>query len=115
MPTITAVNTASIALGASVSGAVQLNGQALRSIAMPSGWDAAVLTFQASEDGANWLDLYDENGAVVTLQTAAARRLKLPHGLIDSINWLRVRSGTPGATVTQTVQRDLVLISRAYV
>lgn len=115
--------TASIASGASLSGAIDFgnaNGSPegpalgrLTAILMPATWDAANLTFQVSNDGVNFQNLYDDGGNEVTVTTAQGRN----HGLRFDLcrvfrrwRWLKVRSGTSGAAVNQTADRSIVLL-----
>lgn len=104
--------TATIPNGGSLSGAIDLGGTALVGIQMPSGWDAAALTFQASADGITFAELYDAAGNVRSLTTAASHSLYLVPSEWLGIRYLKVRSGTSGSPVNQTADRALTLISR---
>lgn len=101
--------TASIANGASLSGAVDSSAGRLARIDMPASWTAANLTFQISSDNATWLNLYDALGAEYTVQAAASRGLIVP--LIDFLGarYIKIRSGTAAAAVNQGADRVLTL------
>jgi effector-binding domain-containing protein len=101
--------TATIAISTSLSGAVDLGGRKLVAIVMPSGWDAAGLTFQASPDGVTYYNVYDgatERGLTV----AASYYSALAIGDWVGIRWLKIRSGTAGSAVNQTAERTLTLV-----
>jgi hypothetical protein len=106
-----------ISNGASVASApYALNGEHLVGIVMPATWDAAVLTFQASMDGTNFANAYDNNGNEITVQAAASRWIEIPPGLLAAAKGIKVRSGTSGTPVTQTSagNRALTMIARRY-
>lgn len=101
--------TATIANGASLSGAVDLGRAVLSAVIMPAGWTAADLTFQVSADNATFVDLYDGNVERVVTGPAASRALNL------SLDWsayryVKVRSGTAAAAVNQGASRALTLV-----
>jgi hypothetical protein len=101
---------ATIAAGATgLSGAVDLGYSALTGIVMPGTWVAASLTFQASADGTNYFNLYD-NGTEVSLTVAADRFIQIDPAKWRGIRYLKVRSGAAGAAVNQTATRVLTLV-----
>jgi hypothetical protein len=99
---------ATIANGASLSGAVAMGPLTLVGISMPATWTAAVLTFQVSPDGGTtWQELYDDSGSEVTFQAAGGRYISIqnyPSYLWRGINMVKVRSGTSAAPVNQGQQ-----------
>jgi len=104
---------ATIANGASLSAGINISRANLIGIIMPAAWTAAALTFQASIDGDNFFDLYDQAGNEVNLPTAASRYV----GGLDALNfgcfnYLKVRSGTTGTPVNQGASRELTLVLR---
>lgn len=104
--------TVTIANAQSLSGAIDLEKLGLQAIDMPDAWTAASLTFQVSEDGVTFLNLYDNSGEV-TITTAASRRVILPKDIFSlGFRYLKVRSGTAGAAVNQAAERVLTLIKR---
>jgi hypothetical protein len=108
-----AAATASIASGAALTGAIDLADQRLHRIALPAGWTAAAITFQASANGTTFNDLYDANGEV-TLPTAivgASRAIVVDPAAFLGIRYLKIRSGTSAAPVNQAAQRDLTLVT----
>ena len=101
-----------IASGAALSGAVDTHGVHLVGIYMPSGWDAAALTFRASFDGTNWYNVYEVDGTEVSVTTAASRFVRTDFSKWAPINKLIIRSGTAGTPVNQTAERTLKLALR---
>jgi hypothetical protein len=102
-----------IASGASLSGAARLpNGHCLVGIVMPAAWTAANLTFQASEDGAAYANLYDKNGTEITVTAAASRYIELSPSDWCAVPFLKVRSGTAASAVNQAAARTITLVTR---
>jgi hypothetical protein len=110
IPTTT---TATIANGASLSGAVNLSGWTLIGIDMPASWTAANLTLQASVDNSTWDNVFDSLGTEVTITAAASRFILLNPADFVSVRYLKVRSGTSGTPVNQGGARTITLIVRA--
>ena len=101
--------TVTIASGASLSGAVDLQGRKLVAIDMPSGWTAASLTYQASADGVTYDDVYD--GATERSLTVAASRYMMQNiGDWIGVRYLKIRSGTSAAPVNQGASRVITLV-----
>lgn len=105
--------TATIASGESLSAAVQLGGASVLRIVMPAGWDAADLTFQTSEDGSTFRDLYaaGDSEAAVSIAVSAGKAYQLAPSTLACQLWLKVRSGTAGSPVNQTAARTLTLVA----
>jgi hypothetical protein len=110
-----------IEAGQSVSSAIDCTeGQPVR-ITMPPEWNTAALTFQISDDGEAFNNLYDLDreirikpavaGSAIALPTEASAidqsgRAKppLPAGV-----HLRIRSGTAASPVIQTARREFTV------
>lgn len=104
--------TATIANGASLSGALDLKSGRVVALAMPAAWTAAVVTFVVSVDaGATYQDLYDQYGAEVSLTVTQGKTLQLDPAMFLGFTLLKVRSGTSAAAVNQAASRDLVLVT----
>lgn len=106
----TSTETATIANGASLSGAIHLRGHRLFAIQMPAAWTAADLTLQGSFDGTTYADIYDEDDAEVVVEAAQARFIILDPTKFLGLQRLKVRSGTTGSPVNQGAARELQLI-----
>lgn len=107
--------TATIALGASLSGEINLNGASLLGIAMPAAWDAASLTFQASATaGGTYQEVYDDLGNPVTVAVAAGRMVAVDNAALKLAPWryLKIRSGTAAAPANQTAARAITIITK---
>lgn len=103
---------ATIANGASLSGAVELEGMELVAIEMPAAWTAANLTFQGSHDGVTFNNVHDDAGTEVSVTAAAARFIRLNPELWGGFHAIKVRSGTAGAAVNQGAERVINLVLR---
>lgn len=103
--------TASIAESASLSGAVFLGAGTLVEIHMPSGWDAAQLTFQISDDGVTYRNLKDPGGNEITYEAAASVAIKVDGADAPASPYLKIRSGTSAVAVNQTAARSLKLVA----
>jgi len=104
---------ATIASGASMTGAINLGGLRLFGLVMPESWTAANVTFQASMDGgATWVNLYDQNGNEVVAIAGASRCIFLSPSQFSFLQYLRLRSGTASSPVAQTNGASLQLILR---
>ena len=92
---------ATFPVSTAVSGPVYLNGMAIVGYVMPSTWDAADLTFQASLDDTTYNNVYldDDNEHVV--QASASRYIVALPGEMRGVRWLMVRSGTAASPVNQ--------------
>jgi hypothetical protein len=101
---------ATIASGASLSGAVDTGTARLAQINMPAAWSAANLTFQTSDDGVTYRNLYDSSGTEYVVTAAAGRSIILSLADFIAARFLKVRSGTAGVSVNQAAARDLGLV-----
>lgn len=109
--TLTSI-TATIASGASLSGALNIAGKGLVRILMPAAFSGTALTFQTSMDGVTYYNLYKPDGTEYSVTVAAARAIVLPPADFAGFNYLKVRSGTSGAATTEGADRSVVLVAR---
>lgn len=112
--------TATIASGASLSGAVDLGivnpGNKMIGIIMPAAWTAASMTFQTSEtlDG-TYTDLYDDGGTELSFTVGASRSIGLRRDQSDVLGrwrFIQVRSGTSGTPVNQGAARTITILRK---
>jgi hypothetical protein len=82
-------------------------------IQMPAAWDAAALTFQASADGSTYNDVYNSSGTEYTVQAAAARYIPLDVIDFAGMPYIKIRSGTTGTPVAQTLESLLTVVIRS--
>jgi hypothetical protein len=102
--------TAAIANAASLSDAIHLRTHRLFALQMPGTWTAADLTFQGSYDGTTYADVYDEDGAEVTVEADASRFIILDPAKFLGLQRLKIRSGTTGSPVNQGGARSIQVI-----
>lgn len=106
--------TATIANTASLSGAVDLGFYRLCGLETPAAIDSATaITFQASADGATWVNLYDATGAEKSLTVSTSRRIILTPADFYGIRFIKVRLGTAASPTTATASRNITLIAEA--
>lgn len=102
---------ATIANGAALSGAVNLEHMDLFAIEMPAAWTAAAITFSASYDGTTYLDVYEDDGDEVSFTVDASRYVLIRDpAKFFGIKQIKVRSGTTGTPVNQGGARTVNLI-----
>ena len=97
---------------ASLSDAIELDGNSVVRILMPAAWDAANLTFQVSDDGGTtFVNAYWDWGAELTVTAAASRVIETsPFVCLDHIDQLKVRAGTAGVPVVQSGDRLITFV-----
>ncbi len=104
-----------IASGGNLSASVDIGpGVVLSGIQMPAAWTAAVLTFQVSADGVTYGNKFDAFGTeyqVASASATAGQFISLPPSDFVNERYIKVRSGTSGATVAQTPARTFVLVA----
>lgn len=102
-----------IAASGTLSTALDMGTEAaLVRIGMPTQWTAAAITLSVSPDDVTYRNLYDRNGNEYTIQAAASRSIILPPADTVGARFVKVRSGTSGATVAQTAAVTLQLVAR---
>ena len=94
-----------------ISTAIDLGEFTAFGITIPAGWTTANLTFQVSNDNVTWYDMYDSFGSEYTVTAAASRAILLPVVDFVGFRYLKIRSGTSAAGVTQGSERTLYLIT----
>jgi hypothetical protein len=105
-PTVTTISS-----GTSLSPAIDLGPNRTFAVVMPAAWTAAALTFQASIDGTNYFNVFDDTGTEVTATVAASQYIVIasPAKMLG-VRWIKVRSGTSGAPVNQGADRALTIV-----
>ncbi|HWJ72606.1 MAG TPA: hypothetical protein VNX29_05495 [Kaistia sp.] len=104
---------ATIASGGSLSGAVDLGTGRLVGLIMPASWTTASISFQASADGANFYDLYDDSieRAIASGSAIASRFIALSLSDWLGVRAIKVRSGSTSAAVNQGASRIITLVT----
>jgi hypothetical protein len=108
---------ATIANGASLSNAVDLLGYDFVALEFPSAWTAASVTFQTSEDGVTFNDVYTYTNTEATMTGAAASRWVVLDSTLVGLfgRYVKIRSGTAAAAVNQAAERTVRVIGRVAV
>lgn len=105
--------TATIANGASLSDTVDC-GEGLFPVALiiPGAWTPADITFQASIDGTNFSNLYDEDANEITVTANTSRFIVLTPSEWVGVRYLKIRSGSAAAPINQTAERTITVVVR---
>jgi hypothetical protein len=101
-----------IANDASLSALIDLGGLTLVGIHMPALWTAANLTFQVSEDGITYDNLYDRFGNEIVYIAGAARVIILSPAEWVGIRFVKIRSGIAATPVNQGAARNIIAVSK---
>lgn len=110
--------TATIANGASLSGAVALGGFVPVGIVYPAAWTAAAISFEGSYDnGTTYVEVCNSDGTEYTIasanvQTADSRYVPLTYASFLGLTHLKVRSGVSGTPVNQLAARTIIPVLR---
>ena len=104
--------TTTIASGQSLTASIDLKDQPILAIQMPASWTTANLTFQGSNDGTNFFDVYNLEGDEYRVVAAASRYIVLSPFEFQWARYIKIRSGTTGTPVNQGADRTLVIITR---
>lgn len=113
MPGVNNYLVATIANGASLSGALDLGSEKLFAVQMPASWTAAGLSFSVSTELAGtYTDLYDESGTEVTWTVSASRYVIVSNpSQWMGVRFIKIRSGTTGTPVNQGADRLIRVIT----
>lgn len=100
------INGPTIQVGESLSDVIDCNGGLVR-ITMPAAWNRhAVLTFQVSNDGQTFNELYGLDGYAVTIKEVVPNSSAIIPGDIGrAISFIRFRAGTEGTPDAQEEAR----------
>lgn len=101
-----------IANGASLTSAIQLDRNTLLGIGFPAAWTTADLTFQASLDNVTFYDMRNASGGELTVPSAsvvAGDWIAFSPDDFRSALFLKIRSGTSATPVNQGADRVLAL------
>lgn len=110
IPGLRDIATLVISTGATgLSDAMNLGGRTLAAIEMSTAWTEAPITFKGSIDGANFYDLYDDDGTEVSITTTASRLVRLDPVPFVGLSHIKFRSGDASTAVAQGAERTLKL------
>ena len=105
--------TATIASGTAITGSIDLKDQPILAVRIPASWTTANLTFQGSQDGTNFFDVYNLYGDEFTAVVGGASRYVVMSPFdFQWARYIKIRSGTTGTPVNQGADRSLLIITR---
>jgi hypothetical protein len=95
--------TVTIADGQSLSDAAQLlpHDGRLAAFITPAGWAANAVTFQASVDGVNYFNVYDEGAEYTCAAVPASAYCRVDMNVFHTARYIKVRSGTAAVPANQ--------------
>ena len=109
----------SIAASAALSSAIKLGNRVPLALLMPAAWTTAAITFQVSQDGTTFYDLFDDGGnevavaeGAVTAGVGKAIALTGIAGALAVAEWIKVRSGVTATPVNQAATRSFFMTAR---
>jgi hypothetical protein len=99
--------------GSALSEEVDLHFTRVFGITVSDGWDTAVITLQVRRnDDSVWHDLYHDDGTEYSINVSGGRHVNIRWpGSLFGLRYIRLRSGTSAAPVTQTAERKLNLLT----
>ncbi len=113
---MTLLNGPSIAAGASTSSAIDCSvyPQGIKRITMPAAWTSAWLSFQISNDGTVFSDLYWPDGKLVVVTVVPGSTI-VTNSSLWMAGWFKFRSGTRTSPIVQAAVRDFKCIVESTV
>lgn len=102
---------ATIAEAGNLTAAIDLKAGRAHRINLPAAFDNADITFQVSDDGADWFDLFNSAGEykIAAAAVGASRSLLLDFQTFYGVRHLKIRSGTASAAVAQAAERAITI------
>lgn len=97
-----------IASSGTVSTAVDLHGHNLVGCVMPAAFTGTAITFQGSQEGTTFTDLYDTAGSALSITVAADRFILFTPSDFAGVRFIKLVSGS-----SEGAERTLTLIHRA--
>lgn len=105
--------TATIANGASLSGAVDLSTQCLIGLSMPSTWvTTAVITFAGSTDNVTFNPIYYQGSEFTISEAAASRQITIDPTALLPWRYIKIRSGTAASPVNRSQDNVITLLTK---
>lgn len=99
---VSEVKTATIANGASLSGAINCGNGTAKVLQAPADQEGTIYTFQSSLDGVTYGNLYDETGTEYQVTMASSRVIFLDPKVFYGLQYLKIRTGTAASASAQT-------------
>jgi len=95
-----------IPAGQSLSNGINCSAGTIVRITTPPAWDLANLSFQVSNDGITYNDLWLPQGGEVIIPCGPSRALNIDPTRWPSAVYLKVRSGSSAEPIVQKAQRQ---------
>ncbi|HET8787010.1 MAG TPA: hypothetical protein VFM38_15355 [Candidatus Limnocylindrales bacterium] len=105
---------ATIANGASLSDAIDLDGQVIAAIVMPAAFTGTALTFQASADGVTYQNVYDDAGTELSASVGQAKVI-VNKSILESLaalRYVKIRSGSAASPTAEAADRTLTILTK---
>jgi len=105
---ITVLSGPTILAGQSISDAIDITssqGKSISGVIIPDEWTPALLSFQLSQDGTTYKDLYSVNGFELSLNITPGTRLVFDTTWSLAAGYVRFRSGSRHYPIIQTEDR----------
>lgn len=96
--------------GSTTSGVFTTQGLGLVGLAMPATFTGTTMSFQGSDDGSNYLALYNVSGTALSITVAASRLILFSPGDLVGVQFLKLVSGS-----TEGSDRVIQVITRTFV
>lgn len=117
---ISQVKTVKILSGQSISSYLDFTTQDMIgytpfAVITPSAWDTAKLTIQVSVDASTWVDFHLWDAEYETFHTVSSSQMHVLTGYpLIGMPYVRIRSGTVNAPVTQAADRTLQIVCGTF-
>ena len=96
---------ATIAISATKSDAISLQGKSLVALDMPSAFTGTEITLESSFDGIPFKDAYNSSGTILTIKVGADRHIHL-----DPVDFYGAKSIKLVSNATELAERKIILI-----
>ncbi len=104
--------TATIASGTALSGAVDLESKTVIAISMPAAWTTATISIDVSNDGTNYKPLYYQGYEYVITEAAANRNISIDPVPLLPWRYIKLRSGLSAAPVNQGAEAVIIIYTK---
>ncbi len=101
------VETVTIANGATLSSAVDLDGLGLVGIIMPAAFTGATIGFMVSPDNSTFTDLYTTANTIIAMSVTQGRAYAMQAGDLAGFRYLKIKSAS-----SEGAARTLTLLTR---
>jgi hypothetical protein len=103
------LNGPAIEAGESLSDALDCTGGRVVRLTMASQWNSAPITFQISSDGEGYNNLHHANGKEIVVEVVPGAAVLVSADMAAGLAFLKIRSGTSAAPVSQRDRRQFAV------